>query len=67
MERRDSSKEKHGIEISVKSIYKILGEQYRLRRRDKINVTYVEVPKAKKDRDLVQANVVEFGEVYAYT
>ena len=60
-------KKEHGITISVKSIYRILGEQYKLRKRYKNNVTYGEVPKAEKDREVVQTDTVDFGDVYAYT
>lgn len=59
-------KRDYGIKISVASIYRILGEKYKLKRRYK-GYKYGEAPKGKYERDVIQADTVDFGEVYAYT
>jgi len=56
-----------GIKVLVKTIYRVLGEKYRLRKSFKPPKIYGEVPKAKKEREVIQADTVDFGEVYAYT
>jgi len=52
--------------ISVGKIYEVLGERYELRNRYKKN-KYGEAPRGITDRDVVQADTVDFGEIYAYT
>ena len=59
-------KKEYDIKISVKTIYKILGEKYDLRRRYK-KYKYGEAPKGKYERDVIQTDTVDFGEIYAYT
>lgn len=59
-------KKDYGIKISVATIYNVLRERYRLRSKYKKN-KYGEAPKGKKERGVVQADTVDFGEVYAYT
>lgn len=59
-------KKEYGIEMSVETIYKVLREKYQLRSKYKRN-KYGEAPKGKEDREVVQADTVDFGEVYAYT
>src|SRR3989338_3202649 len=59
-------KKEYSVDISVKTIYLILNEKYVLRRRYKKN-KYGEAPKGNYERDVLQADTVDFGEVYAYT
>lgn len=53
--------------VSLATIYRILGQKYHLRSKYKVAKAYGKVPKATKPRDVVQADTVDFGEVYAYT
>lgn len=56
-----------GIYLGVKTIYKILFEKYKLRTRWKKNMARGPVPRAKKPREVVQMDTVDFGEVFAFT
>lgn len=60
-------KEDYGINVSVTTIYKILREKYQLRSKWKKNVSRGPVPKAKKPREVVQMDTVDFGKVFAFT
>jgi transposase len=55
-----------GINLSVKTIYRILNEKYKLRKKYKKGRKYGEVPKAKGEREVIQTDTVDFGEVYAF-
>lgn len=57
----------YGITISVPTIYRILGEKYQLRSKWKQNIARGPVPKAKKEREVIQHDTVDFGELYAFT
>lgn len=57
----------YGIQLSVTSIYKILGEKYQLRSKWKKNVKRGSVPKADKPREVIQMDAVDFGQIYAFT
>lgn len=57
----------YGITLGVTTIYKILGEKYKLRSKWKKNQKRGPVPKAEKPREVVQMDTVDFGEVYAFT
>jgi len=59
-------RKKYDIKISVKTIYIILNEKYKLRKRYKQR-KYGEAPKGNYERDVIQADTVDFGEVYAFT
>lgn len=56
----------YGISLSVTSIYKILGEKYKLRSKWKHNQTRGPIPEADKPREVVQMDTVDFGEVFAF-
>lgn len=60
-------KENYGIDLGVKTIYGILGEKYKLRSKWKKNQKRGAVPKAKKAREVIQMDTVDFGEVFAFT
>lgn len=51
----------YGEYISVSKIYEVLNERYTLSKK------YGEIPICLKDRDVVQVDTVDSGEVYAYT
>lgn len=59
--------EEYGIDLGVKSIYKILKEKYKLRSKWKKNQKRGPVPKASKKREVIQMDTVDFGEVFAFT
>lgn len=59
-------KKKYGHNISVRKIYEVLKERLILRKRYK-QPKYGEAPVGMTDRDVVQADTVDFGQVYAYT
>lgn len=59
--------EEYGIDLGVKSIYKILGEKYKLRSKWKKNQKRGPIPVASKARQVIQMDTVDFGEVFAFT
>jgi len=60
-------KHDYGIAISVSTIYRILSEKYVLRSKWKKNVARGPVPKASKEREVIQHDTVDFGELFAFT
>jgi len=60
-------KRDYNIDLSVKTIYLILNEKYRLRSKYKKGRSYVKLIKSEKDRDIVQVDTVHFGSLFAYT
>lgn len=56
----------YGIKVSVSTIYKVIGQKYKLSSRYRQR-KYGEAPKGQYARDVVQADTVDFGDVYAYT
>lgn len=59
--------DEHKRNLSVKTIYKVLSEKYKLRSKWKKNQKRGSVPKAKKPREVIQMDTVDFGEVFAFT
>jgi transposase len=59
-------KRDYDITVSVTTVYRILGQKYKLRKRYK-GIKYGEAPKGKYERDVIQADTVDFGELYAFT
>ena len=57
----------YGINLGLKTIYKILGEKYKLRSKWKKNQKRGHVPKALKSREVVQMDTIDFGEIFAFT
>lgn len=57
----------HGTDISVPTIYRILGERYQLRSKWKKNTPRGPVPRAEKPRQVIQNDSVDFGELFAFT
>lgn len=57
----------YGVTLSVKTIYKILAEKYKLRSKWKKNQVRGPVPHASKPREVIQMDTVDFGEVFAFT
>lgn len=60
-------KHDYGTIISVSTIYRLLGEKYVLRSKWKKNVARGPVPKAQKEREVIQYDTVDFGELFAFT
>jgi len=56
-----------GVLLSVKTIYKVLGEKYQLRSKWKKNQVRGPVPKALNPREVIQMDSVDFGWVFAFT
>jgi hypothetical protein len=59
--------DRHGINLSSTTIYKVLAEKYQLRSKWKKNRERGPVPHANKAREVIQMDSVDFGEVYAFT
>lgn len=57
----------HGIRVSQASVYRVLSRYFRLRSRWKKNVARGSQPKAEKPRDVIQADTVDLGGLFAYT
>jgi transposase InsO family protein len=53
--------------VSLATIYRVLKMKYTLNYKYRERKAYGKVPKAQKPRDLIQADTVDFGEIYAYT
>jgi len=53
--------------LSVKTIYKVLGEKYQLRSKWKKNQVRGPVPKAASPREVIQMDSLDFGWVFAFT
>jgi len=60
-------KREYKTSLSHTTIYKILGEKYKLRSKWKKYKIRGPVPKAYKPREVVQMDSVDFGEIYAFT
>lgn len=60
-------KRDYGVDLGVKTIYKILQEKYILRTKWKKNQTRGPVPAAASSREVVQMDSVDFGEIFAFT
>lgn len=60
-------KRDYSLDLSVKTIYKILGEKYTLRTRWKKNQKRGPVPVAIKPREVIQMDTVDLGEIFAFT
>ena len=57
----------HNINIAVSTIYRILGEKYQLSSKWKKYCKRGFVRRGKKPRQVIQADTVDFGKVYAFT
>lgn len=60
-------RDEYNLEIGLTTIYKVLGEKYKLRSKWKHNQKRGPVPKAEKPREVVQMDTVDFGEIFAFT
>ncbi len=60
-------KQEYGETISVGKIYEVLREKYSLSSKYKKEKKYGEAPRGITDRDVVQGDTVDFGNIYAYT
>jgi len=59
--------DEYGISLSHTSIYKILGERYQLRSKWKKNQARGPIPEADHQREVIQMDTVDFGQIYAFT
>lgn len=60
-------KTKYGIKVSQASVYRVLNRYFKLRSKWKKNVARGPQPKAEKPRDVIQADTVDLGDIFAYT
>lgn len=60
-------KKKHNQTIAVSTIYHVLGQKYILRSKWKKNTLRGPVPKAHKQREVIQNDTVDFGDLFAFT
>lgn len=58
---------RYGVSPAVPTIYRILGEKYQLRAPCHKNVARGPVPRAEKPREVIQADTVDFGEIFAFS
>jgi IS30 family transposase len=57
----------YGVTMGISTIYRILGEKYELRSKWKKNQVRGPIPKASKEREVIQHDTVNFGELFAFT
>ena len=60
-------KTKHNLNVSRASVYRVLNRYFKLRSRWKKNKARGPLPQAFKPRDVIQADTVDYGELFAYT
>lgn len=60
-------KQEYGIDLGVKTIYRVLREKYTLKSKWKKNQKRGPVPEALKPREVVQMDTLDFGEIFAFT
>jgi IS30 family transposase len=60
-------KKEYGNEVSLSTIYRALRNRYKLSSKYKPKQDYGQVPYSSCPRDVIQADTVNFGEIYAYT
>lgn len=58
---------KHGLKVSQASVYRVLNRYYKLRSKWKKNQARGPQPKAERPRDVIQADTVDLGGLFAYT
>lgn len=59
--------DEYGINLSATTIYKVLGEKYKLRNKWKKNQIRGPIPEAESPREVIQMDTVDFGEIFAFT
>ena len=64
---REFLSDDYGISLSTTTIYKILGEKYKLRSKWKKNQPRGPIPEADGPREVIQMDTVDFGAVFAFT
>lgn len=60
-------KTKYGIKVSRSSVYRVLNRYFKLRSKWKKNQARGPLPQAFAPRDVIQADTVDYGELFAYT
>ncbi len=64
---REFLRDDYNTLLSTTTIYKILGEKYKLRSKWKKNTVRGSIPEASKPREVIQMDTVDFGAVFAFT
>ena len=64
---REFLSDEYGITLSTTTIYKVLGEKFKLRSKWKKNQLRGPIPEAEKPREVIQMDTVDFGAVFAFT
>lgn len=59
--------DEYGITLSTTTIYKVLGEKFKLRSKWKKNQIRGPIPEADSTREVIQMDTVDFGAVFAFT
>lgn len=59
--------EKHGIKVSVPTVYRVLQGQFKLEAASKPHKHRGKAPKAFGPREVIQHDTVDFGELFAHT
>lgn len=59
--------DEYGITLSTTTIYKVLGEKYKLRSKWKKNQLRGPIPEASSPREVIQMDTVDFGAIFAFT
>ncbi len=59
--------DEYGITLSTTTIYKVLGEKFKLRSKWKKNQIRGPIPEADRPREVIQMDTVDFGAVFAFT
>src|SRR3989344_587317 len=59
--------DEYGITLSTTTIYKVLGEKYKLRSKWKKNQLRGPIPEADSPREVIQMDTVDFGAIFAFT
>lgn len=59
--------DEYGVGLSTTTIYKILGEKYKLRSKWKKNQARGPIPEAFNPREVIQMDTVDFGQIFAFT
>lgn len=61
-------KKEHGVALSVSAIYEVLNEKFEIKSKWKKGTVVIgPVPTAKKKREIVQMDTIDFGDIFAFT
>lgn len=60
-------KKEHSVSLSVPKIYEILKEKYVIRNKWQKNMKRGPVPEARRAREVIQMDTIDFGDLFAFT